>query len=97
MLAKRKYNRGKRVPQRWVFRGCERESGKVFMVEVPDRSRATLENMVQRFILPGSHIVSDGWASYANLDQIQGGIYSHSTIVHERSDINLKSQENILK
>ena len=54
------------------------------MVEVPDRSRATLEPIIQQFILPGSHIMWDGWLAYANIPQIGGGIYTHDVIVHER-------------
>ena len=54
------------------------------MVEVPDRSRATLEPIIQQFILPGSHIMSDGWPAYANIPQIGGGIYMHDVIMHER-------------
>ncbi|TRY62582.1 hypothetical protein TCAL_02653 [Tigriopus californicus] len=39
------------------------------------------ENMALR----GTHIMSDGWASYAHSDQINGGIYSHSVIIHDRN------------
>ena len=56
----------------------------VFLVEVPDRAAATLEPIIRRWILPGSHIISDGWAAYANIDQIGNGIYTHSVVVHER-------------
>jgi len=40
-------------------------SGKMFvyyrlLIEVPDRAAATLETLIQQFILPGSHIVSEG-------------------------------------
>lgn len=28
--------------------------------------------------------MSDGWASYAAIDQIAGGIYRHETIIHEQ-------------
>ena len=81
----RKYHRGEpRGGGHWVFGGVERESGRCFMVEVPDRTRATLEPIIQQFILPGSHIMSDGWPAYANIPQIGGGIYTHDVIVHER-------------
>ncbi|RUS73042.1 hypothetical protein EGW08_019206 [Elysia chlorotica] len=35
-----------------------------------DRTRATLEPIIQEFILPGSHIMSDGWAAYGNIPKI---------------------------
>ena len=55
------------------------------MVEVPDRTRQTLERLILQYINPGSHIMSDGWAAYANIDQINGGIYSHDVIVHQHN------------
>ena len=97
VVSKRKYNRGRLVRERWVFGGIERGTHKCFMVEVPDRSLQTLEPLIQQFILPGSYIMSDGWASYAQIDQIQGGIYTHDVIVHERNfvdpnDTNIHTQ-----
>ena len=80
----RKYHRGQWRDGHWVFGGIERETGKCFLLEVPDRSSATLLPIIRRHILPGSHIISDGWPSYANIDQIAGGIYMHSVIVHQR-------------
>ena len=51
-----------------------------FLVEVPDGTAATLEPIIRRWILPGTHIISDGWAA-----NIANGIYTHSVIVHERN------------
>ena len=64
-----KYHRGQYRRGHWVFGVVERESGKCFLVEVADRRRETLENLIRRYILPGSHIVSDGWAAYAHIPQ----------------------------
>ena len=61
----RKYHRGQWRPGHWVFDGIERESRKCFLIEVPDRTAETLQNLVLQFILAGTHIVSDRWASYA--------------------------------
>ena len=55
----------------------------MFLVEVPDRSAATLEREIRVHILPGSHIVSDGWASYVNIERTAGGIYKHDVVVHD--------------
>ncbi|KAK7475285.1 hypothetical protein BaRGS_00033432 [Batillaria attramentaria] len=76
----RKYHRGQWREGHWVFGGIEWESGKCFMVEVPDRSRATLEPIVLHYILPGSRIIPDGWRAYGNLAQVGGGIYLHDVI-----------------
>ncbi|KAL8579613.1 hypothetical protein ACOMHN_025566 [Nucella lapillus] len=79
----RKYHRGQWRDGHWVFGGIERESGKCFLTEVPDCRRATLEPLIRANILPGAHIMSDGWPAYANIDQIGGGIYMHSVVVHQ--------------
>ncbi|GFN74420.1 hypothetical protein PoB_000092600 [Plakobranchus ocellatus] len=78
----RKY-RGAHRGGHWVFGGVERDTGKCFMVTVPNRTRATLEPVIERFILPNSHIVSDGWAAYENI-ALRGGVYRHAVIIHQR-------------
>lgn len=60
-LGKRKYHRGHRVEGQWVFGGVERDSGKSFMLPVPDRTRQTLEALIKEYIRPGSIIISDCW------------------------------------
>ena len=82
----RKYHRGLWREGHWVFGAIERRSKRCILVEVPDRAAATLEPIIRRWILPGSHIISDGWAAYANIDRIGNGIhvYTHSVVVHER-------------
>lgn len=98
----RKYHRGQWREGHWVFGGVERDSGKCFMLEVPDRTAGTLEPLIVQHILPGSHIMSDGWASYANIANIQNGIYIHSVVVHDRHfvdpddpDVHTQTVENM--
>ena len=35
--------------------------------------------------MPGIHIISEGWAAYANIENIANAIYTHSVIVDERN------------
>jgi len=67
---------------------CSRKSGKCFLVKVPHRHELTLLQLIERHIglLPGSHIVSDGWRSYIN--RIHNGIYEHSVGVHQHNFVN---------
>lgn len=81
----RKYHRGAWREGHWVVGGIERETGKCFLVEVPNRTAATLENIIVEHVLPGTHIITDGWAGYRNLAQWANGIFLHSTVVHERN------------
>ncbi len=101
ILSKAKYHRGRHPRERWVFGGIERGSRACFMVEVPDRTRPTLEAEIANFILPGTHIISDGWASYTDIDQIGGGVYTHDVIIHDQHfvdptdpDIHTQNVEN---
>ena len=48
----------------WVFGAVERRTRRCFLVEVPDRTTATVEPIIRRWILPGIHIISEGWAAY---------------------------------
>jgi hypothetical protein len=45
-----------------VFGGVERESGKTFLVPVPDRTDDTLI-----WIEPGTAVISDHWGAYRDL------------------------------
>lgn len=69
----------------WVFGGIEREGGRCFLIEVLNRRADTLEVCIEEHILPGSHIVSDEWAAYANIEWTGHGIYEHSVIVHQQN------------
>ena len=81
---RRKYNRGQQRGQgQWVFGGIERETGRTFMFEVARRDRQTLIPLIVANIQPGTIIMSDGWAAYANIDQIPGMAYTHRVVVHE--------------
>lgn len=43
------------------------------MMEVLNRNRQTLEEAIIENILPDTHIISDGWASYNQIVRINGG------------------------
>ncbi len=81
----RKYHRGAFRQGFWVFGGIERESRRCFAVQVQGRDRRTLEALIQQYILPGTRIISDAWAAYARVDQIQGGVYAHDVVVHQHN------------
>jgi len=78
-FAKRKYGRGHPVKGQWVFGGVERESGKTFLVPVPDRTAETLMAVIDAWIEPGTTVISDCWGAYRDLDA-QG--YTHNTVNH---------------
>lgn len=84
-FGKRKYHRGHRVDGQWVFGGIEEGSRKCFMVAVEQRDEVTLLPIIQKFIKPGSIIVSDCWKAYINLEK-HG--YTHKTVNHSKEYVN---------
>lgn len=89
-----KYQRGQHKKELWVFGGIERESGKCFLVQVPDRTTRIIESCIKENILPGTHIVSDECTSYANIERIDMGIYQHSVVVHQKDSRSVDSNDS---
>lgn len=88
-FGKRKYNRGHQVNTKWVVGGVEivpdatgkKRGGKVFFVVVPDRTMQTLHRTIQTHVEVGSHIITDCWKGYNNLDKCG---YLHDTVNHSK-------------
>lgn len=84
VLSKRKYNRGRLiVNQQWFFGGVERGNGRCFLVPVERRDAQTLLPLIQKFIHPGSIILSDCWAAYNHIDKLPE-LYRHYTVNHSQ-------------
>ena len=62
-----------------MFGGVERESGKIFLVPVPDRTVDTLMGVVSAWIEPGTAVIRDYWAECRDLEA-QG--LTHRTVNH---------------
>jgi transposase-like protein len=84
-FGRRKYHRGHPVRGQWVFGGVERESGKLFLAPLPDRTADTLMDIIRDRIEPGTTVISDCWGAYCNLDS-QG--YTHRTVNHSIQFVN---------
>ena len=80
-----KYNRGRPVKGQWVFGGMERESGRAFLVPVPDRTADTLTSVIRAWIEPRTTLISDCWAAYQ--DMVSHG-YTHRNVNHSISFVN---------
>lgn len=81
-FGKRKYNRGHHVEGQWVFGGVERTTGKFFLVPVEKRDKETLIPIIQKYILPGTTIISDCLAAYDELKDIG---FDHYTVNHSEN------------
>ena len=81
VMIKRKYSRGAARPHQdhWVFGMYDRQR-KVGVIELVDRQDSpTLEQLIQRYIRPGSIIYSNGLAAYNGLGALG---YSHEVVIH---------------
>lgn len=77
-FAKRKFNKGRFVPNQWVLGGICRETNECFLVPVPDRTARTLLPIIIENVAPGTTIITDEWRSYHGL----GDTYEHLTVNH---------------
>ena len=69
----------------WIFGGVEEESRKSFMVPVEKRDRSTLIPIIEKWIKPGTTIISDYWKAYDCLGSIG---YEHLKVNHSIEFIN---------
>lgn len=81
-FVRRKYNVGHEVDPQWVFGGYDVETRESFMVRVPDRSANTLIPRLMQFVLPGTTVISDLWASYNTVGNLG---YTHLTVNHSQN------------
>lgn len=79
-IGRRKYHRGHNVEGAWVLGGIEHtEEKKIFLVNIPDRSMKTINNLLVKYVKPGSVIYTDLWKGYNGLNSIGFG---HEKVNH---------------
>ena len=73
----RKYHSGRRRRGCCVVGLIECATGKCWLEIVAHRDAQTLERIIPDHVLPGTAIVTDGWAGYNNVSTINSGVYDH--------------------
>ena len=79
------HNRGRRARDDvWVFGvlSTEHSPCRGYFQVVHSRDRATLTQILQRVLLPGSEVHSDDWGAYRNLVHHVPNVAVHRTVVH---------------
>ena len=76
-----KHHRGTARAEDWVLAGVERKTNRCFIVPCPGgkRTAAVLLPLIQRWVLPGTTIYTDGWRAYQQLLDLG---YTHSWVNH---------------
>jgi hypothetical protein len=69
------------VDARWIFGCIELNTNKCFMVTVPDRTIEVPLPIIQKYLLPVTTIISDGWAAYRRISELSEG-YTHQVVNH---------------
>ena len=65
--------------------GIESDSRKSFLIPVDKRDEQTLLPIIQKWIKPGTTIISDCWKAYTNLEKYG---YTHKTLNHSEEFVN---------
>jgi transposase-like protein len=68
------------VREQWVFGAYDVEEKRGWIQLVDDRSANTLLPLIQEWCLPGTIIVSDGWAAYNGVVNLG---FEHRVVIHE--------------
>ena len=85
-FVKRKYHKGKaRKCEDWILGGICRETGECFMRIVKNRNKETLQKYILKYVKPGSVIITDCWAAYKELKNLEGMDYTHYTVNHSET------------
>ena len=79
VITKRKYNRGRHIPEQWVFGMYCTRLRRGMMWFVPNRKAETLLPYIQKYIIPGSIVMTDCSNSYFRVGELG---YKHETVNH---------------
>ncbi|KAG0428492.1 hypothetical protein DMUE_5817 [Dictyocoela muelleri] len=94
LFNKRKYHKGRKKKQIWVFGGVESVSKKCFFRIVEARDKPTLQILIDINVKKGSEVVSDMWRAYIGLEE-KG--FLHFTVNHSKEWINKKTGKHTQK
>ncbi|KAK9874101.1 hypothetical protein WA026_002455 [Henosepilachna vigintioctopunctata] len=80
-FGKQKYT-NRIIQGQWVFGGIERNTNKNFLIPVLNRSKETLLEIINEWVLPGTTIMSHCWKEY---DCLNDEGFLHQTVNHSKN------------
>lgn len=85
-FGKRKF---KTAGQQWVMGAIERDTRRIKLAIIPNRKRDTLENFIRNKVREGSHINTDAWYAYSELNLLG---YTHEAFNHSKGHFSETNQ-----
>ena len=64
----------------WILGLVERGTNRVLLFPIDDRKGSTLDAIIQKYVLPGATIYTDGWRGYSRLNHLG---YEHYSVIHK--------------
>lgn len=85
VITKRKYNRGRIIPEKWLLCVYDVTEKRGVIMYISNRETVTLVKEIERCVKPGSEIWTDMWRGYNELSQL-GNVspYIHKTVNHNK-------------
>lgn len=83
-------NYTRRLDGPWVFGLCDHNKGRYFVVQKKD-TPTTSHEIIQREVIGGSTIHSDGWSMYL-YNRLSDHGYKHSVVNHSGNFVETKSK-----
>lgn len=87
VIAKRKYNRGRNVPQQWLYGAIDTITNHCILKCIDDRSKVTLKRVILETLTKGSIVHSDQWSSYISIFKDDNN-FTHQTVNHSVNFVN---------
>ena len=67
-FGRRKFHKGRMIDGTWIFGGVEvQDRTKCFFIPVTNRTSETLLGNIEKYVAPGTTIISDCWKGYTSL------------------------------
>ena len=89
-FGKRKFNRRHHVEGVWVIGLVERtEKRKIILISVKKRDSATINEIILKYVMPGSIVYTDGWRGYNSLKTLG---FEHFVVDHSVSFVDYETK-----
>jgi IS1 family transposase len=83
VIAKRKHNRGRIIPQKWVVGAIDTVSKDIIIRHLDNRSRDELRNVICDAITESCTVTTDLWRGYLNI--FENRDITHNTVNHSEN------------